>query len=110
MHALAIPLATSLGLNKVALLLTFLKYGKMPSQFHVELGPPSSAQPSYSSLVPLTATMALIAELPPTAQPIVTSCLLPFMPGWGTEVMLYRMPGSLKFLPPPAMTVSSGTT
>lgn len=68
--------------------LTLLKYGRTPSQFQVESGPPSSAQASYSTLVPRTATMPLTAELPPTQHPSRTACRRSLIPGWGIEVML----------------------
>lgn len=88
---------------------TFLKNGKTPSQSQVESGPPSSAQPSYSILVPRTMTIPLMAELPPTQHPIQTNCVRLFISGCGTEVMLYWIPGSLKLRPLPASVTSSDT-
>ena len=60
--------------------LTFLKYGRVPFQSQVEFGPPSVAQPSYSSDVPRIKAIPLMALDPPTRSPTKTISDLLFIP------------------------------
>lgn len=67
---------------------TFLKYGNMPFQSHVELAPPSCFQISYSSLVPRRKTCPLTFEPPPTTFPMPTQNARLLSADCGTEVRL----------------------